>query len=64
MSITNVVDAANGDATNLDLFHLPKHHAFKGMLTAIIQAGEVAGSITLEAKSSGVKAGTLKIQTK
>lgn len=56
--------AANGDATNLDLFHLPKHHAFKGMLTAIIQAGENAGAITLVAKSSGVKAGTLTIQTK
>ena len=56
--------AANGDATNLDLFHLPKHHAFKGMLTAIIQAGENAGTITLVAKSSGVKAGTLTIQTK
>jgi hypothetical protein len=34
------------------------------MLTAIIQAGENAGTITLVAKSSGVKAGTLTIQTK
>ena len=31
--------AANGDATNLDLFHLPQHHAFHGQLTAIVQAG-------------------------
>ena len=56
--------AANGDATNLDLFHLPKHHAFKGMLTAIVQAGESAGTIQLEAKAPGLKAGTVLLHAK
>ena len=28
--------AANGDPTNLEQFHLPKMHAFNGMLTAIL----------------------------
>lgn len=32
--------SANGDPTCLDLFHLPQMHAFNGMLTAIVQAGE------------------------
>lgn len=29
--------AANGDAANLDLFHLPQHHAFAGELTVITE---------------------------
>lgn len=48
--------AANGDPTNLEQFHLPKMHAFNGMLTAIIQAGETAGEIVFTAKANGVKA--------
>ena len=56
--------AANGDPTNLEQFHLPKMHAFNGMLTAIIQAGETAGEIVFTAKANGVKAGNIRIQTK
>jgi len=56
--------AANGDATNLDLFHLPKHHAFAGQLTALIQSTEKAGSITIEASGRGLKKGTLTIHSK
>ena len=56
--------AANGDPTNLEQFHLPKMHAFNGMLTAIVQSGETAGEIVLTAKASGVKAGNIRIQTK
>lgn len=44
--------AANGDPTNLEQFHLPKMHAFNGMLTAILQAGETAA----EAVAPAVKA--------
>ena len=44
--------AANGDPTNLEQFHLPKMHAFNGMLTAIIQAGETAGEIVFTAKAN------------
>ena len=56
--------AANGDPINLEQFHLPKMHAFNGMLTAIIQAGETAGEIVFTAKANGVKAGNIRIQTK
>lgn len=56
--------SANGNATNLDLFHLPKMHAFSGQLTAIVQAGEMAGSIHFEAKTQGLKSGKITITTK
>ena len=56
--------AANGDPTNLEQFHLPKMHAFNGMLTAILQAGETVGEIVFTAKANGVKAGNIRIQTK
>ena len=45
--------AANGDATSLDLFHLPKMPAFSGQLTAIVQSGEQAGEIVFEARAKG-----------
>lgn len=53
--------AANGDASNLDLFHLPHHHAFAGQLTAIVQAGTQAGHITLEATAKGLKKASLTL---
>ena len=53
--------AANGDATNLDLFHLPQHHAFAGQLTAIVQTAQQAGIITLEASAKGVKKASLTL---
>lgn len=55
--------AANGDATNLDLFHLPQMPAFSGQLTAIVQSGEQAGEIVFEAKARGVKGGRLVLRT-
>lgn len=56
--------SANGDPTCLDLFHLPKMHAFSGMLTTIVQAGEKSGNITLEATAKGVKSGKIVIEAK
>ena len=53
--------AANGDATSLDLFHLPKMPAFSGQLTAIVQTVEQAGEIVFEAKAKGVKSGKLTL---
>jgi len=35
--------------------------AFSGQLTAIVQAGETEGEITLEAKAKGVKTGKLTL---
>ena len=55
---------ANGDPTSLDLFHLPKMHAFSGMLTAIVQTNETAGEIILTAKAGGVKVGSIRLLTK
>lgn len=54
--------AANGDATNLDLFHLPRHHTFAGQLTAIVQAGKQPGTITLTAKAKGIKSGSITLE--
>lgn len=56
--------AANGDATCLDLFHLPRMHAFSGQLTAIVQSGAKSGNLVFEAKAKGVKAGKLTLEVK
>lgn len=55
---------ANGNSASLDLFHLPQMHLFNGMLTAIVQSSEKAGSIKLEASMKGVKSGLIEIKTK
>ncbi len=54
---------ANGDATSLDLFHLPKMPLFSGMLTAIVQSTEKAGTIKLEATAKGLKSAVIEIKT-
>lgn len=56
--------SANGDPTCLDLFHKPEMHAFGGMLTVIVQSGEKAGDIELQAIAKGVKSGNLRIPVK
>lgn len=56
--------SANGDPTCLDLFHLPQMHAFNGMLTAIVQAGEKNGILELEATAKGLQAGKIQISIK
>ena len=56
--------AANGDATCLDLFHLPRMHAFSGQLTAIVQSGAESGNLVFEAKAKGGKAGKLTLEVK
>ena len=53
--------AANGDATCLDRFPLPQHHAFAGQLTAIVQSGTRAGTLTLTAKAKGLKPARLTL---
>ena len=47
--------AANGDPTNLDLFHLPQHHVFAGQLTAIVQTTKHRGQIVFSAQSGGLR---------
>lgn len=55
---------ANGDATSLDLFHLPQMHLFNGKLVAIVESSETPGTITLEATAKGLRKGSIAIQTK
>jgi beta-galactosidase len=50
--------AANGDATSLDLFHLPKMPLFSGMLTAIVQSSEKGGQSCFQSNSTRVKSST------
>ena len=52
---------ANGDATCLDLFHLPRMHAFSGQLTAIVQTGTEVGQLVFEAKAKGLKSAKLTL---
>ncbi len=55
--------AANGDPTCLELFHEPRHSAFRGQLTAIVQSTREAGLLTLTAKAKGLGSATLMIPT-
>ena len=55
---------ANGDPACFDAFHLPQMHAFSGMLTAIVQAGEKPGEIELTATAKGVKSASIRFQVR
>jgi len=54
--------AANGDATNLQLFHEPHMKVFQGQLVAIVQAGEKAGDVQLKVTGPGLKSATLRLK--
>lgn len=55
---------ANGDPTNLELFHIPQMHLFNGMMTVIVEAGEAAGNIMVDAKAKGLASGQIQIPAK
>lgn len=44
----------NGDATSLELFHLPKMRTFSGQLVVIVETTEVPGQMELKVKGEGV----------
>ena len=54
---------ANGDATSLELFHLPHMKAFKGMLVTTLQSSEKAGLITLKVSGKGLKTAVFKLRS-
>ena len=54
--------AANGDPTCLDLFQQPRHHAYAGQLTTIVQATSNSGIIRITAKVRGLKSATLLLK--
>lgn len=45
---------ANGDPTSLRLFHLPEMDLFSGAASAIVQAGEKQGALTLTVTAEGL----------
>ena len=51
----------NGDATSLEIFHLPTMKAFSGKLVVLVQSSETAGEIQLEVESKGLKKSTLTL---
>jgi len=53
----------NGDATSLELFHLPTMKAFGGKLVVTVQSLEEAGEITLEVKGKGLKTGKMALRS-
>lgn len=56
--------AANGDPTSLRLFHLPVTDLFSGAATAIVQASDKPGLVTLEVKAKGVKPAKVTVPVK
>ncbi|WP_303924134.1 beta-galactosidase GalB [Draconibacterium sediminis] len=54
----------NGDATSLELFHLPTMKAFSGKLVVTVQSLEEAGEMQLEVSGEGLETATISIQTK
>ncbi|MDO5016877.1 MAG: DUF4982 domain-containing protein [Porphyromonas sp.] len=53
--------AANGDATCIVPFQSRTQPAFSGQLTAIVQSGKEAGTITLKATAKGLKSDVIKV---
>lgn len=56
--------ACNGDATSLEMFHLPTMKAFSGKLVVTVQAAETPGDIRLEVSGKGLKKGAVTIRSK
>ncbi|NQZ77719.1 MAG: glycoside hydrolase family 2 protein [Ekhidna sp.] len=54
----------NGDATSLEMFHLPTMKAFSGKLVVSIQSQEEAGEMTLSVKGKGLKTGSIILNSK
>ena len=54
---------ANGNSVSLELFHEPKMKVFSGMMTAIVESNDTAGTITLTARSKGLKSAKIVIKT-
>ncbi|WP_089378106.1 DUF4982 domain-containing protein [Lutibacter flavus] len=55
--------ACNGDATSLELFHLPTMKLFSGKLVVLIQSTNTAGNIELSVTGKGLKRGDLNLSS-
>ena len=54
---------ANGNSVSLELFHEPRMKAFSGMMTAIVESNDTPGTITLTARSKGLKSAKIMIKS-
>ncbi|MBC3845351.1 glycoside hydrolase family 2 protein [Winogradskyella echinorum] len=55
--------ACNGDATSLELFHLPTMKLFSGKLVVLVESTEEAGEIELKVTGKGLKTGKISLKT-
>jgi len=53
----------NGDATSLEMFHLPTMKAFNGKLVVTVQSLEEAGNITLKVTGDNLETGTIELES-
>jgi len=53
----------NGDATSLEMFHLPSMKTFNGKLVVLLQASKEKGAIKLKVKGRGLATAETSIQT-
>tara|TARA_R110002049_G_scaffold307720_2_gene509187 strand:+ start:5044 stop:7470 length:2427 start_codon:yes stop_codon:yes gene_type:complete len=54
--------ACNGNATSLELFHLPTMKLFSGKLMVLVQSQKESGVIELSVTGKGLKTGTLTLK--
>jgi beta-galactosidase len=57
----NFKAVCNGDATSLEMFHLPTMKTFSGKLVVTVQSLKEAGEIMLEVKGKKIKTGKINI---
>ena len=55
--------ACNGDATSLELFHLPTMKLFSGKLVVLVQSKTASGNIHLKVTGKGLKTGVLNLKS-
>ncbi|MFI1744280.1 DUF4982 domain-containing protein [Thalassobellus sediminis] len=55
--------ACNGDATSLEMFHLPTMKLFSGKLVVLVQSSNESGIIKLSVTGDGLKKGCFKLKS-
>lgn len=55
--------ASNGDATSLEMFHLPTMKLFSGKLVVLVQSTTEPGEIELTVNGRNLKSGTIKLKS-
>ncbi|MEN3324991.1 DUF4982 domain-containing protein [Mariniflexile soesokkakense] len=56
--------ACNGDATSLEMFHIPTMKLFSGKLVVLVQSTNQSGNIELSVSGNGLKSGKLNLSSK